>query len=169
MALVLEANYSKKLGLPGYSSHQYALTIRTELSDVNQVAAESARLYSLLQSCVDQQIQETGYLPENNSNGHAPRAGNGHGHNGHTVSADKWNCSDKQRELIQKIVSENNLDKHQLEELSQERFGKAVKSLNKLEASGFIEELFRQVNPTGNGNGNGHRNGNTRFQKAGAR
>ena len=23
MALIIEANYSKKLGLPGYSSHQY--------------------------------------------------------------------------------------------------------------------------------------------------
>ena len=25
MALTLEANYSKKIGLPGYSSHQYSL------------------------------------------------------------------------------------------------------------------------------------------------
>src|SRR4051794_17293810 len=107
MALVLEANYSKKLGLPGYSSHQYAVTIRTELADLTQVEAESARLYSLLQSCVDQEIQQTGYLPENNgkANGHAPRASNGNGHIGH---ADKWICSDKQRELIQKIVAENN-------------------------------------------------------------
>ena len=31
MAIILEANYSKKLGLPGYSSHQYAVTVRTEL------------------------------------------------------------------------------------------------------------------------------------------
>jgi hypothetical protein len=170
MALVLEANYSKKLGLPGYSSHQYAVTIRTELADLTQVEAESARLYSLLQSCVDQEIQQTGYLPENSgkANGHAHRPTNGNGHhlNGHS---EKWNCSDKQRELIQKIIAENNLDKNQLEELSQERFGKPVKTLNKLEASGFIEELFRQVNPNGNGTGNGHRNGNSRFQKAGAR
>ena len=43
MALVLEANYSKKLGLPGYSSHQYSITVRTELADVNQVEAESKR------------------------------------------------------------------------------------------------------------------------------
>ena len=30
MAIVLEANYAKKLGLPNYSSHQYCVTIRTE-------------------------------------------------------------------------------------------------------------------------------------------
>jgi hypothetical protein len=41
MALVLEANYSKKLGLPGYSSHQFSLTVRAELADVSQVDAES--------------------------------------------------------------------------------------------------------------------------------
>ena len=31
MAIVLEANYAKKLGLPNFSSHQYSVTIRTEL------------------------------------------------------------------------------------------------------------------------------------------
>jgi hypothetical protein len=36
MAIQLEANYSKKLGLPGYSSHQYSVTIRTELGDIKQ-------------------------------------------------------------------------------------------------------------------------------------
>lgn len=184
MALVLEANYSKKLGLPGYSSHQYSVTIRTELSDISQVESESARLYALLQSCVDQEIQETGFLPEShnhgNGNGHARVNGNGHHHanngngnhrNGHS---ERWNCSDKQRELIQKIVLENNLDKAHVEDLSRERFGKPVKALNKLEASGLIEELFHQVGAKGNGHGSGHRNGNSngnghhRFQKAGA-
>jgi hypothetical protein len=28
--ITLECNYSKKLGLPGYSSHQFAITLRTE-------------------------------------------------------------------------------------------------------------------------------------------
>ena len=30
--LIIEANYSQKLGLPGYSSHQYSLTLRAEIS-----------------------------------------------------------------------------------------------------------------------------------------
>ena len=37
MAIHLEANYSKKLGLPGCSSHQYSVTIKTEVIDPNQV------------------------------------------------------------------------------------------------------------------------------------
>jgi hypothetical protein len=46
--LIIEANYSKKIGLPGYSSHQYSLTLRSEISDINQVPQESQRLYALI-------------------------------------------------------------------------------------------------------------------------
>ena len=102
MALVLEANYSKKLGLPGYSSHQYSVTVRTELSDVNQVEAESRRLYGLLQTCVDREIQSTGFLPgqQRNGNGHHHSNGNGNG------AADEWKCSPKQKELILQLVDD---------------------------------------------------------------
>jgi hypothetical protein len=166
MAIVFEANYSKKLGLPGYSSHQYSVTVRAELNDLSQVESESKRLYGLLQGSVDREIQQTGFLPENNGTGHRPATnGNGNGNgNGHSNGSDdeEWKCSPKQRNLILKIVSENRLDKNQVEALAQDRFGKAVRKLNKLEASGLIEELFAQ---TGN-NGNG---GHNRFQKAGAR
>ena len=58
--ITLECNYSKKLGLPGYSSHQFAITLRTEINDLTQVQAESARLYKLLQDGVDTSIKETG-------------------------------------------------------------------------------------------------------------
>ncbi len=37
MAIILEAAYSKKLGLPNFSSHSYVVSIRTELSDLTQV------------------------------------------------------------------------------------------------------------------------------------
>jgi hypothetical protein len=133
MAIHFEANYSKKLGLPNYSSHQYSVTIKTEVSDPNQVAAESTRLYDLLQSCVDREIQKTGFLPEAKST--VPQS-NGNGRN------ENWGCSPKQRDLILKIVQEQRLDKNDVERLSQDRFGKAVRALNKLEASGLIEELM---------------------------
>lgn len=42
--ITLEANYSKKIGLPGYSSHQFSITLKSELTDVSQVEQESARL-----------------------------------------------------------------------------------------------------------------------------
>jgi len=46
MALTIEANYSKKVGLPGYSSHQFSLSLKAEITDLNQVPAEAARLVS---------------------------------------------------------------------------------------------------------------------------
>jgi hypothetical protein len=148
MPVILEANYSKKIGLPGYSSHQFMLTLRTELSDLTQVSAESQRLHALLQASVDRELQQPGWLPP--ANGHAPTNGNGHqpqngNGNGHSHSStDRWNCSPKQQALIVKIVAENRLDKNDIEHLAQERFGKGVKQLNTLEASGLIEELFEQ-------------------------
>ena len=171
MAIQLEANYSKKLGLPGYSSHQYSVTIRLELGDIKQVEAESTRLYALLQDCVDRDLQQTGFLPTNSNgngtqhkstngqtNGHSPN-GNGHsnGNGRAAVPPEVWSCSDKQRSLIVKIVDDHHLDKHHIETLSQERFGKGVRQLNKMEASGLIEELLETH---GGNQGNGRSQGN---------
>ncbi len=151
MAIVFEANYSKKLGLPGFSSHQYSVTVRCEVADIKQVPAESNRLYRLMQDSVDKEIQSTGFLP----NGNGGNGGNGrqeHKDNGNGQD-DTWECSDKQRDLILKIVNENDLDKQEIESLAQERFSKGVKKLNKLEASGLIEELLEKHGGKDNGNG----------------
>src|SRR5258708_37888304 len=159
MAILLEANYSKKLGLPGYSSHQYSVTIKTEVTDPNLVQTESNRLYELLQSCVDSQIQKTGFLP---ANGQATLVPIAHG-NGH----DTWACSPKQRDLILEIIAEHHLDKIEIEKLAQDRFGKGVKQLNKLEASGLIDELLEAH---GKANGNSRRRyGNGRYANGGGR
>ncbi len=157
MALVLEANYSKKLGLPEFSSHQYSVTLRTEVSDMSKVEEESAKVYALLQSCVDRSLQQAGFLPGVNGNG---KNGNGHHRNGNG-NGEHWTCSPKQKDLIVKIVEENKLNKDDIERKAQDMFGKGVKALNKLEASGFIEELFRQTGTK--------QNGHSRFQPAGAR
>ena len=102
--LIIEANYSKKLGLPGYSSHQYSITLRAEISDVSQVSAKSQELHGLMQNCVDREIQQTGFLPGANGNSHPNHHGNGNG-NGHThtngngqqrgvrPAEDPWKCS----------------------------------------------------------------------------
>jgi len=164
--ITLECNYSKKLGLPGYSSHQFAITLRTEIADLTQVQAESARLYKLLQDGVDTSIKDTGYLP---INGNGNVRGNGNGGNGHNQSQPgengDWNCSGKQRDLILKIVEEHKLEKIKIEGLAQDRFGKTVKALNKLEASGLIEELLEM---TGQSKG-GRDRFQSRYQRAGAR
>jgi len=166
--ITLECNYSKKLGLPGYSSHQFSITLRTEIADVAQVQAESARLYKLLQEGVDTSIKETGYLPASNGNGRGQGNGNGNAGTGHSQGSNNgaWNCSPKQQSLIEKIVQESKLDKNEVEALAQDRFGKGVKALNKLEASGLIEELLEK---TGQNKGSGRGRFQSRFQRAGGR
>jgi hypothetical protein len=136
--LTLECNYSKKIGLPGYSSHQFMVTLRTEISDLGTVQAESGRLYGLLQTVVDASLQQVGWLPQA-----TPKNSNG--------QTDRWQCSDKQRDLILKITEEHQLDKNAVEQLAQERFGKNVKALNKLEASGLIDELLQLTGQKNNG------------------
>ena len=154
MAIHLEANYSKKLGLPGYSSHQCSVPIKT------QVPAESSRLYDLLQSCVDREIQKTGFLPQGSDQGNGG-TGTFANNNG------DWSCSPKQRDLILDIVDRNQLDKTEIEKLAHERFGKGVKQLNKLEASGLIDELIEKHDKTGGSSG--RRYGNQRYAPAGGR
>ena len=125
----LSAAYSKKVGLPGYSSHSFSVSIETELQNLDNVREESARLYESLQNAVDQQIQKTGFVPPD----------------GYGLEADKngvWNCSQKQRELIEKIGKENNIDQNALDQLASEMFGATVRELNKLQASGLIDELL---------------------------
>ena len=162
--ITLKCDYSKKLGLPGYSSHQFSISLETEITDVSQVQAESARLYKLLQEGVDSSIQHVGFLPSETAktpgNGHTN--GNGNGHNRAIKPTEEpWKCSDKQRELILKITTEHKLDKTKVDQLAQDRFGKGVKELNKLEASGLIEELFEQTGQS--------KPRNQRFAKGGAR
>ena len=125
----LSAAYSKKVGLPGYSSHSFSVSIETELQNLDNVREESARLYESLQNAVDQQIQKTGFVPPD-----------GYGMEGGQNGA--WNCSQKQRELIEKIERENNLDQNALDRLAGEMFSAKVQALNKLQASGLIDALL---------------------------
>jgi hypothetical protein len=142
------------------------LTVRKEVSDISQVENESRQLFATLQSNVDRDIQNTGFLPGTNGNGHGNRPGNnGKGNNnghGHRPDEEGWKCSDKQRDLILKIVEESKLDKSEVEKLAQDRFGQPVKKLNKLEASGLIEELIERTGGRG-------QQGAGRFSRAGAR
>ena len=146
MAVKLIANYAKRLGLPGYSSHQFSVSVETELHDVTDITEESQRLYATLQTAVDQQIQQTGFVPPDGygMEGKPAAQSNGGNGNGHANGNDDWQCSAKQRELIQKIVRENNLDKNDVEGIANELFGHGVKSLNRLAASGLIDELLER-------------------------
>ena len=172
MAIVLEANYAKKLGLPNYSSHQYSVTIRTELTDLSQVEAESAKLYALLQAAVDREIQSVGFMPDSSvygmKNGVAtgndqqpgndrPSNGNVNGHPGNgnrrapTPAGDGWNCTEGQKGFILRIINESKLEKPEVEAMAQQLFGTGVKDLDKLQASQLIEELLEKTGRKTNG------------------
>lgn len=151
MAVKLIANYAKRLGLPGYSSHQFSVCIETELVNVEQVQAESSRLYKLLQESVDEQILETGFVPPDGYGMNGTQ--NGNGSKGHTPS-ETPSISDKQLELIKKVVRERNLDKEDVEQQARSLFGCGVRQLNRMQASNLIDELLDQP-ARGNSNGNG--------------
>src|ERR1700677_1262867 len=154
MAIILEAAYSKKLGLPNYSSHSYVVSIRTELSDINQVPEESSKLYKMLQEAVDKEIQEVGFMPDATQygmNGGNCRETNG---NGHRQSADGTPITPNQLALLNRIVSENKVNKDEVERLSMDMFGVGVSKTNRMQASNLIDALFDQY---GRKNGNGHR------------
>jgi len=185
MAIKLIANYAKRLGLPGYSSHQFSVSCETELTDLAQVHDEAARLYGLLQDSVDREIQQTGFIPGDDYGdksastvqSHANNNGNGH----HPEAEPAWQCSDRQRELIIGLATELNLDDASLDKRSERLFRRPAHQLNKLGASGLISDLLAEAGtrrqregrngPNGggpnhgqadrNGNGNGRSNGHS--------
>ena len=131
MAIKLSANYSKKLGLPLYSSHSFSASVEVELTDITQVEGEIQKLYELLQHSVDQEIQHTGFVPQaTNGNGNNVRphqANNGNNrHQQPRANADSWNCTDGQRGFILRIISDNKMDKQEAEDLSLQLFGIGV-------------------------------------------
>jgi hypothetical protein len=186
MALIVTTDYSKKLGLPGFSSHQFSVSIQTELTDLDRVPGEVARLYQLLQQAVDREIQQTGFVPADGygetqrslpaPNGHNRNGSNGHSNgNGSTprrgtapVNGNgSWQCSDKQRRLLTDLSRELDLSEEDLDERAMRLFQRPARQLNKLSASGLITDLlgeaegFRQANGS-NGKGHSapaHRNG----------
>ena len=172
MAIKLIANYSKRLGLPGYSSHQFSVSVETELMTTDDVATESERLYQRLQTTVDQQMLHTGFVPPGDygmeeSNGSAAPAP---GTITHIQDNGRWKCSDKQRDLILKLVDEHHLDKNEVDHLARQRFGKGVRQLNKIEASGIIDEMLDTYgggnNNTNRRNGSAYRSGSNGRREA---
>lgn len=145
MAIKIVGNYAKKLGLPGYSSHSFSVSAEVEVTDLEDVRGEATLLYQTLQEAVDAEILHTGYIPH--SNGDQTRQ-NGNGshpvRNTRPVPDNNWSCSEKQKELLLKLVSRSRLSKDEIENLAVQRFGKGVRDLDRLQASGLISELIEQ-------------------------
>lgn len=148
MAITLEANYQKRLGLPNYSSHAYSVTVRTEVSNLAKIDEASSHLYRQLQAAVDRDIQETGFLPgatesPNEGGPSFPRNGNERtAFSGTARPNSGWNCSEKQRGLIEKLMDEHKIPFEEVDALAHHRFNCGLKGLNKMAASGLIDEMF---------------------------
>jgi hypothetical protein len=153
MAVTITATVSKKVGKPNYGSEGFTLTVQSEVTTLDQVKEESHRLYLLLSDSVSQELAGSSTDP-------APK--NAEWPTIIRNASPDWKCSEKQRDLILKIINENEVDRADVESLSLEMFGNSdLKSLNKLQASGLIDEMLnrwgkkpsRGTAPTGRFNG----------------
>lgn len=163
MAVIIEATYSKKVGLPNFSSHQYSVTLRMDISDLSQLERANADLYTRLQSAVDTQILNVGMLPDGSDGKSSVQSRSQQSTTSPTSTASPaWKCSDKQRDLILKIIAEHTLDTANIDSLAMQRFGEGLRQLNKVQASGLIGELMETYGKQSSGrNGNAYagRNG----------
>lgn len=73
-----------------------------------------------------------------------------------TVSA--WKCSEKQQSLILELAGKTGLDDTALNELATRRFNKVVAMLNRMEASGLIDELMNRSGATSKRSASGRNN-----------
>ncbi len=138
MAILLEFSYGKKLGLPGYSSHNFGVSMKAEVNDPEAIPEEAAKAYSILQESVDSQIANPGLVPSGNSNAIQVQP---NGNNAKT-NPDEWNCTVRQKGLLMTILERNNLDPEVVENLSQEIHGRPMADLGKMQVSAIISEVL---------------------------
>jgi hypothetical protein len=143
MPVIITACVSKKVGQSNYGSAGFSLTVQSEVTHLDQVQAESHRLYSLLNHSVNRELLEDSTIhPEQLSEQPQP-ATPSRG----SVSAPKpWKASDKQRELILKIIGEHHLDPTEVEHIAHDMFGlSGLHELNRIQCSGLIDELLSRT------------------------
>ncbi len=143
MAIKLIAHYSKRLGLPGYSSHQFEVSIETEITNPADVQAVSANIYNTLQSAVGAQIQQVGFVPDEQYG----KQGNYSAQPDTPAPSqeERWQCTEKQQSMILRQGRRCGMALAELDGLAQKRFGKPVSALNSMEASGIIKELMERT------------------------
>ena len=146
MAVLLQFDYNKRLGLPAFSSHSFGITMKAEVTDLEKIGEEAERAYGLLQSAVDSQIVHKGYVSnedkgENGTDQVQKTQGKVNG-NGCKTDPDKWNCTVKQRGLIVSVIERNGLDFRVVDDLSQELHGRPMSDLGKAQVSEVIGQVL---------------------------
>lgn len=133
MPVIITACVSKKVGQANYGSAGFSLTVQSEVTNLDQVQEESHRLYNLLNDSVNAELNgET----KEEKRAEWPRLQR-------NTASQEWKASDKQRDLILKVITENGVDRSDVETLAFEMFGTSnLPELNRLQASGLIDELL---------------------------
>jgi hypothetical protein len=156
MSIQIEATYSKKLGLPNFSSHSFMISVRAEVSSLRRLETESARLYRVLQTSVDKEVQQVGFLPDATRYGmlmDGKTVQNGSSKNGHGASVfsasitDAPQPSDKQKALIEKVAKREKFTADDLNGIAQRLFKLPLEQLDRKQTSAFITELLMIAGP----------------------
>lgn len=119
--------------------------------------------YGSLQAAVDAQIQQVGFVPDEHYGLQPTQKPVPGAFSPQTTSASSvrqappasvpessiatvpaWKCSEKQQSLILELAGKAGLADSALNELASRRFNKSVAILNRMEASGLIDELMNR-------------------------
>lgn len=134
----IEVTYSKKLGLPNFSSHCLTVSVRAEVGSVSEVPGQTTLLYRLLQDSVDEEMQRVGFVPENRGYGQPV------GSPSNTASLPDpapGTCTPPQRAMIIDLARKHKLNKKAVDALALKNHGVAARELTALQAASFIKEL----------------------------
>jgi hypothetical protein len=138
MAILLQFDYNKKLGLPGFSSHSFGISMKAEVADVETIGEEAAKAYSILQQSVDSQIASPGLIPSENRKAKQIRSKG----DKEKTNPDKWNCSVRQRGLLMTILERNDLDPEVVDDLANDLCGRPMSHLGKSQVSEVIGQVL---------------------------
>jgi len=161
MAVLLQFDYNKRLGLPAFSSHSFGITMKAEVTDLEKIGEEAERAYGLLQSAVDSQIVHQGYVSneDKGENGTDQVQKTQVKVNGGSTDPDKWNCTVRQRGLIVSVIERNGLDLRVVDDLANDLCGKPMSGLGKAQVSEVIGQVLDRWGrrPDANGRATGGR------------
>jgi hypothetical protein len=133
MAILLQFDYGKKLGLPGYSSHNFGVSMKAEVNDPEEIPQEAQRAYGILQQAVDKQMENPGFVPSQNGKTESKEP---------EVDPERWNCTERQKGLLLTILDRNGLEPIVVEDLSREIHGRSMADLGKMQVSAVIGEVL---------------------------
>ena len=140
MPTTIELSYTKKLGLPAYSSHGCQASIRTDAESVAHALEQLPLLYKMLQASVDTELQSVGFVPDVKRYGFpnaAPAPSK-------TEVASAWACTKEQKVMIVTLAKRHGIGQKALNALSLERFKESVAILDARQAARLIQELATQ-------------------------